>query len=293
MTINNYYMLESISRTFGAETDPSKSIERHRSERPPRELPVLTAYILRHGETTENKLDPKRGLTEKGEAQTDAAAERLIQELNPDRDIIQILDSGNHRATVTVMRIAEKLKTAGFKFFEPVKVGKGDINDVRQGGMTTAEQPKSRKLKKIEAAALSDDFKKKLANPALHEQLGLPEEVGDKRVAAWYGLAELGQIPEDAESPAQVSARVKAGMEQTQRFIPMLAGQLGPDKRLVTIAGANATAVDTTITDATGIKAVKRGGEIENCEGFKVDFRKDEEPTIAVWGGKIEEVAKK
>ena len=82
-----------------------------------RELPVVTAYIIRHGETTEDKLNPNRGLTLEGENQADEAAERLISELNPATDVIQILDSGNYRANATVMRIAQKLKSAGFKFF--------------------------------------------------------------------------------------------------------------------------------------------------------------------------------
>lgn len=247
-----------------------------------REQPVVTAYVLRHGETTKDKLDPMRGLTEKGAEQVDEAAERLISELDSSSDIIQIMDSGNHRANVTVMRIAEKLKEAGFKFFEPIKTDKG--GNVVEPGVKTKEDPNSRSYKKIGAANFTKEIKMKLSDPALHAELGIPDSIPDKRIATWFA-AEWG---EGAEKPAEVVDRVKQGMQETQKKLPMVAGQLSPEQRIVVIAAVNASVVEPIVTDYSGVPPVDRGGEVENAEGFKVDFEVDKDPKVVVWGKDIE-----
>ena len=249
-----------------------------------RETPVVTAYILRHGETTENKLDPNRGLTAQGERQVDEAAERLRQELNPKTDIIQLLDSGNHRANVTVMRLGERLREAGFIFFRPVKLESG-TRQPAETGVNISPEPASRPYSRIESARIPDDVKKQLSKPEVHEKLGIPDAIADKRVAAWF----LGDWPDEVEKPGEVAARVRTGMENAQKNLPMLAGQLGPDKRIVSISAANASAIEATINEFTGSSVVDRKGEVENCEGFKVDFKLNSQPGFAVWGEKIEQ----
>ena len=250
----------------------------------PREIPVVTAYVIRHGETTENKLDPNRGLTKRGEVQINEVAEKLIRELNPQRDVIQILDSGNYRANVTVMHIATKLKSAGFSFFEPEKLDALNMMKPKDAGVQTVAEPKSKKYRRIDAANIPDEFKKQLSDPALHERLGIPDGIADKRMAAWY----LGDWPDEVEKPEEVAARVQKGTESTQKLLPMLAGQLGLEKRIVVISAANASAIDATITTRTGSSVIDRMGEVENGEGFKINFDLDTEPLFEAWGEKIE-----
>lgn len=248
-----------------------------------RELPVVTAYIIRHGETTEDKTNPNRSLTPEGEHQADEAAERLIAELNPAVDIIQLLDSGNHRANVTVMRIAEKLKEAGFKFFSPVHSDKaGNFLDTN---ITTVDDPNSRSYSKIGAANIPDEFKKLLADPKLHAELGIGDDIPDKRVMTWFMIQREGM-----ETPAEVVERAKQGMAETQKRVSKLNNILTAEQRIVVVAAGNASMVDPLVTEASGVHPKDRGGETSNCEGFKVDFKINNEPAIGVWGENIEKV---
>ena len=251
-----------------------------------RELPVVTAYIIRHGETTEDKLNPNRGLTLEGENQADEAAERLISELNPATDVIQILDSGNYRANATVMRIAQKLKSAGFKFFNLIHSDKdGHYQDKN---ISTHNDPESKSYNKIAAANIPDSFKIRLADSTLHSELGIPDDIPDKRMLAWFMLREEGM-----ETPEQVTERVKSGMADTQKQLPKLNSILTPDQRIVVVAAGNATMVDSLVTSSSGVHPKDRGGEINNCEGFKVDFNLKQEPQINLWGENIEKYIEK
>jgi len=250
-----------------------------------RELPLVTAYVIRHGETTEDKLNPNRSLTPEGERQADEAAGHLIAELNPATDIIQLLDSGNHRANVTVMRVAEKLKEAGFKFFIPVHTDKA--GNVQDADVQTTNNPKSKKYDKIGAANIPDEFKKLLADPALHAELGIGDDIPDKRILTWFMIQREGM-----ETPAQVVERVKKGMVDTQKQLPKLNKVLTPDQRVVVIAAGNASMVDPLVTEASGVHPKDRGGETHNCEGFKVDFKVGEDPEIGLWGENIEKYKK-
>ncbi len=250
-----------------------------------RDLPVVTAYIIRHGETTEDKLNPNRSLTTEGESQADDAAEQLITELNPQTDVIQILDSGNHRANVTVVRIAEKLKAAGFNFFVPVPSDKS--GNLQAENIPTTPEPKSRSYNKIAAANIPDQFKKLLADPVLHAELGLGNDIPDKRVMTWFMIQRDGM-----ETPQQVLERVRQGMNDTQKKLPQLNKVLSPDQRIVVVAAGNASMVDSVVTEASKVHPKDRGGEISNCEGFKVDFNLGADPKINLWGENIEQYSK-
>lgn len=258
----------------------------HEYQEQERQIPTVTAYILRHGETTEDKSDPRRGLTLKGEQQIDAAAERLIKELDVKRDLIQIFDSGNHRATVSVLRIAEKLKEAGFQFFEPVEVNpRREFQSVNKS-ISTTDQPKVRTLHKGAGAAdIPDYFRKNLEDPEFHQALGIPDSIEDKRLITWF----LADLPDDVEKPQEVVDRVEGAMSKTQKQLPQLQHLLGTDKRIVAIVGANASVVDAMIVDRTKVPVTARGGETPNAEGFKLDFHSEKDaPLFSVWGETIE-----
>ncbi|MBI2989638.1 MAG: histidine phosphatase family protein [Candidatus Magasanikbacteria bacterium] len=252
-----------------------------------REMPVMTAYVLRHGETTKDKTNPKRGLTPEGESQLDQAAERLMSELDPDKDIIQVFDSGNPRAELSVMRVAERLKEGGFTFFSPIKMRwdpqTGEMH-AQHEGLRTIDEPKSRSRRDIGAANIPDEYKAQLDDPERHRALGIPETIQDKRVATWF----LADWPDEVERPEQVNARVEEGIALAEKRVAMLAKQLGPGKRIVVVSAANATAIDAVVSARTGLTPVERGGGIENAEGFKVDFSLNENPTFSVWGKDIE-----
>lgn len=250
-----------------------------------RSSPVLTAYVLRHGETTEDKLNPNRGLTLEGEKQMDQAAERLITELDPERDMIQIFDSGNQRALVSVMRIAEQLKAARFLFFEPIRVDSRKNFLPTEEGVRTTPEPRARPMVRgIGAARIPNTFKQQLSDPVWHKVLGIVDDIPDKRIATWM----LGEWPDEVESPKEVAIRVETAIVQAQARLPMLARQLGLEKRIVVIGAANATAIDAAIVGRTGVPVTERGGETSNAEGFKIDFSLAKEPKFSVWGEKIE-----
>src|SRR3990167_1622946 len=267
MNILDFLLIVNMSDTIlrGIESQPDSSKEKNRAERP-----TLTAYVLRHGETEKDKTKKDRGLTEKGEREILEAADRIISELDPQNDIIQLLDSDTPRTKTCNQLIGQKLAEAGFKFFTLIrtdKAGKPLETEINTSGDIVA----SRRFPKIRMPKISEADSAVQRDSSQRKKYNIPNGVEDARMAIWYAMGERGKLSGDSETPQAVAERMEDGIEQTKKKLPMLNKLLKPGQRIVAIINANAPQIDALITKKTGKSMLERG-EVKNAKGFRIDF---------------------
>ncbi len=209
-------------------------------------------------------------MTEKGQMEILDAAEKIIGELNPQTDIIQLLDSDTPRTKTCNELIGQKLKEAGFKFFTLIKRDKSG-KPLQQEVNTSETIVESKKSPPIKMPKMSKADSEAQRDPGRRKQYNIPDGTKDARLAIWYAMEERGELSE-SETPQEVAERMEHGIKQTKRDIPMLKKLLKPGQRIVTIINANAPPIDVLITKKTGKGAVERGGGVENAQGFKINF---------------------
>lgn len=233
------------------------------------EKPTLTVYVLRHGETEKDKTKKDRGLTEKGRKEILDAADKIISELNPQTDIIQLLDSDTPRTKTCNELIGQKLKEAGFKFFNLIKRDKSGklLQDEVNTSEIIIESKKSPTVKMPKTSKTDSEAQR---DPERKKRYNIPEDIKDARLAIWYAMGERDELTE-SETPKEVAERMEHGIEQAKREIPMLQKLLKPGQRIVTIINANAPPIDVLITKKTSKSVLERGG-VKNAQGFKIDF---------------------
>lgn len=244
----------------------------------------LTIYVLRHAETISDKMNPKRGLTEKGEEDCLKAAQRIINELNPERDVINLLYSGMDRADKTLQLIAKTLHENGFKFFLPEKTKKigGSVGRIQE----TAEI-RTRKHLAAENIRLTDEYRKKLYDTEYKMALGLPADAGP--VSTW--LSDEG-LPEGVETQDEVTERLNKGIAGAKQDVEKYAQSWREqDKRIVAITITHGGVMEKHLSTQLGIK-INELGEIDNLEGFKITFDLNKnnkvESALQPWGENIE-----
>lgn len=265
-----------MKKFFSGESRPGVEEEKER------ETPVLTVYILRHGETEEDKTKPNRGLTETGLKQLRESAQLIAEELDPTRDIIQLYEAGTPRTKASNQIIAEILSQRGFKFFEPLRMDKG--GHVLEEGVKTTTEINQGVYHRLKYPHQSESDAKKYRDDAMiRERMTVPADIKDTRLLAWYLLSESGELDPESVGPEASAKRIQEGVNNTTKLIPRLAKQLGPDQRIVTLININAPQLDAFITSKTGRDALQRHGGVENAQGFKLDFNltnKDEDKVV-------------
>jgi len=244
----------------------------------------LRVYLLRHAETTKDKLDPNRGLTEEGKEQCRTAAQRIISELNPKDVVLNLLYSGMPRANQTLDFIVEELKQAGFEFYEPERLNN------RGDGIKTKGVPRTeaRRLSGIRNVGLGDDnYRKELYSAEKKASLGLPSDIGPEMV--W--LNDLNR-PKEVETPEQVSVRVKDSFERAQRGVDRFAPSWREKgKKVVTLALTHGAVMEKFFSNEMDVD-VNKLGVTPNVEGYRIDFSEGNKPVINPWGEKIEKTVK-
>lgn len=249
----------------GVENQPDLSKEKNRAEKP-----TLTAYVIRHGQTEKDKTKKARGLTEQGEREILEATDKIISELNPETDIIQLLDSDTPRTKACNEITGQRLAEAGFKFFTLIKMDKS--GKPLQSEINTSDTlVDSRRFPKIKMPKISETDSAIERDPNQRKKYNIPDSMQDARMAIWYAMAERGENFQESETPQEVAERMEQGIERTKKDLPMLKKLLKPGQRIVVIINANAPQIDSLITKRTGKNILERG-EVKNAEGFKIDF---------------------
>lgn len=238
------------------ETGENSSIEHESLEQP-----MVTAYIIRHGETGKNKLDPNRNLTDRGVEQTRQTAQRLAGRLDPARDRIRLYHSGMARAEETMNYLEEEFTRLGFEVIRP----------------TTGI------VKRIRNLTLTDEYRKKLKDTKFQEDLGHKDNI----VMTW--LADPNR-PAEVETPQEATARIQTGIDATARIAHALA-ERQQDKREVAIGVTHGGPLESYLLEKMEQDPESFGGDLANCEGFEVDFYGDPtiEPKVKLFGAEIEQ----
>ncbi len=254
---------------------------------------VVTAYIIRHGDTTKDKFDPNRGLTEKGKEETEEAAERIAQEIveetGKDTEIeLRGYDSGQIRANQTLIEVAKKLTDKGYKIYLPFssqELAKDEVafKEMKKAGLIHGEGPgiKSR----IRNITLPDEAKKELKEEA--------KQKGEKAVITVLTtppekLKEMG-----VETPEEIFKRVESAVESTDRISQRLRKNEYP-RKIIAIAATHGAIPEAYLSQKLKVNP-KDIGEVPNCEGFRIDFtgKPDKKPRIQFWGKEIEKRMRK
>ncbi len=258
----------------------------------------ITVYYLRHGESSSDKTDPLRGLTEKGIAQVQTAIERITKEIKNPSTQIRLYSSGSERTREQCIVAAQVLHRAGFNNITidenslPEKKVELQEGNVRFGSI----------LEKDERAHAYEEL---IAELSLHrEGPGVARRIGELKAPKDYMAklrsmeSETGigavvhwlrdpQVPEGAESSEQKAEIIENAIEIASRWAQHMKKQ--DSKPVMALVFGHSSALT-----AYGAKVFGWGNEeleeIENAEGLKINFSgvPSDAPKIEPYGEKIE-----
>jgi len=273
-----------------------------------KERPALTVYLIRHGESGKNKINPNRGLTDKGHEQVKIAFNKIINQIIADevpdfkdwdkpearaaalkqameKVAIHLRDSGTNRTIEQEWVEKEVLTSLGVK---PEQINLPDSayewQDVaRPQTAGPGIQKRLKGVQGLETNKITMGFRKKIGDKKYQKSLGASDEI-----VAW-ALTPEDKIPEGVENVRQMSERKNRDLAKVER----IAAKLGQrDKRIIYVANSHASILSLSAADELGIP-LPEVGEVENAEGLRLDFyssgKKHEARPV---GEKIEELVK-
>jgi len=261
---------------------------------------VITAYVIRHGESITDKTDPRRGLTEKGKEQAKEAgrkiAEEIARETGPEVDIeLRGFDSGMERTNQTLIEAIRALTDKGYKVHLPYSTqelaqDKFALEEMEQAGLIRIYGKKQRirpeAIDFLKPIGLSKEAKQILAVEA--------QASGGDLLTAMLTLSPEGtrEIKEKgAETPEEAYQRMKSGEERESKVAEFLKQRERRPRRLIHIAISHGYIMGFYLKEKLGIKQAFKEENIPNCQGFRVDFTGEhgKEPEIKLWGEEIKE----
>lgn len=275
---------EEGRRTFvSGEKAGDTRVEPREAER--KETPPITVYYLRHGESSSDKTDPLRGLTEKGVEQVQEAIRRVSKEIEDKDTQIKLYSSGSERTRQQCIVAAEILHNAGFNNITI------DENSLPQKGGERAQElglhvEGPGVAKRVSELHAPKDYMAKLRQ--------LESETGIGAVIHWMMDENL---PEGAESAKQKAEVVENAVDITNRWAQHMKRDMekGRDVRpMVALVFGHASALT-----AYGARAFEMNpgklGEIENAEGIKMNFSgiAGQKPELQPFGDEIEKKVEK
>ncbi len=242
---------------------------------------TLVVYLIRHGETTSNKSDVSRELTEKGKRQVEKAIEKIITQVQ------EFVPVGSNK-----QQNEEILKTVKFRIYDSetprtmeqaqiekealIQHGVPDQNiyilhpaynsaDIEQRNRKAGPGVKSR------IGTVTDstpDFRKKLDDPEYQKSLGAADGV-----IAWM-LTPDEEIPKGIETYSQA----RRYMEETKAGLQKLAKRINDrgDESMVVIANSHAPRVTVAMSSELNMdpKGIQMAG---NAEGLRLKFNEEGE----------------
>lgn len=265
----------------GIETKPEK-------EKKPES--IITAYVIRHGESITDKFDPRRGLTEKGREQVRKAftkiAEEIMQETDPETEVeLRGFDSGFERANQALIGAVQVLAEKGFGVKIPYSSKElaqdpSILEQMEQGGLIRILGKKGMKPE-------SFVFLRPITFPTEAKKAILEEA---KKKGEYETVTIFSTPPEELkkmgmETPEEAFARMESGVKRTNDLAQFMRQREKRPRRTFYIAISHGYVMEIYLSKKLGISPTKLG-EIPNCEGFRIDFtgKTGEKPKIKVWG---------
>ncbi|MBI2444167.1 MAG: phosphoglycerate mutase family protein [Candidatus Magasanikbacteria bacterium] len=263
----------------------------------------ITAYYMRHGESSSDKNDPLRGLTDKGIEQVRKAVERVASEIPDKNSQIRLYSSGSERTRQQCIVAAAVLRDANFTNITidanslPEKRAELTGKGVRFTKILSGDELKEAQAATIAQLGLRQEgpgIGKRIAELKAPKEYptklrGLEADTGISAVVHWLTDKE---VPAGAESRAQKAATVAKAVEIANRWAEHMrrAAEKGKEvKPMVALAFGHSSALTAYGADVFGWQGEELA-EVENAEGLKIDFSgiADETPRIQPFGEKIE-----
>lgn len=263
--------------------------------------PMISVYYLRHGESSEDKTDPLRGLTEKGKQQVLEAVDQISSEFTDPKQQIRLYSSGSERTQQQTMVAAWLLHQKGFTnlVVEQSSLPQKELSVTEDGISFGAKRDHE----------WSDDEKKALL-PSLGIRViegsgGVKGRIGELKAPKEYmaslraSEAETGvpavvkwltdtEFPQGAESPDDKVRVLDEAITQADR----IAGKLKEKNAepFTAFVFGHSSALTAYAQEKLGFDPLQHG-EVENAEGISLKLSGDGKPVLSPLGPEIEKVA--
>ncbi len=260
--------------------------------------PIITAYVIRHGESVVDKTDPHRGLTDGGREQARAVggliAEEISQEADPDTIIeLRGFDSGVDRSNQTLIEAVKVLVKKGYKVHLPyssqeLAESPDDLEAMSEKGLISVYGKKQR-IRPEAIEYLRPVSIPKEARSRLNEKA---QETGGDILSVMMSLPEDQLKAMGVETMEDAYQRMKTGENRTNevaRFLTMKDGDRNHRKRVVHIAISHGYIMGAFLRKELGIPEPFEEKNIPSGQGFRVDFtgKPGDPPHLELWGDEI------
>src|SRR3989338_1868777 len=237
----------------------------------------ITVYYLRHGESSADKNDPLRGLTEKGIIQVQMAIDRVAKELKDSKTRVRLYSSGSERTREQCIVAAQLLRDRGFT---EITIDENSLPE-KKVELEEGHVQFGRILEKDEIARVQQELIDELS---LHQEgPGIARRIGELKAPKDYMAklrameSETGigavvhwlkdtQVPEGAESSEQKAGIIENAIKIASRWAEHMRKQ--NSKPVVALVFGHSSALT-----AYGAKVFEWSDEeleeIENAEGLK------------------------
>ena len=246
-----------------------------------KEKPALTVYLLRHGESNEDKTDPNRGLTENGQAQVREAFARVLDQILAEEDP-DFADWENTEAKKEALRQA--LQGVEFHLYDSGTyrtlqqeclekdmldaLGLTDVYLTKAAYEWKGEQPSQagpgikKRLKGVGGLDKKPEFRKLIGDKNYQKKVGAPDEL-----IAW-ALTPEDEVPAGVGTRKQMAERYKKDLAVVAKKAETLSDY---PKRVVAVANSHASIITLAAADQFDMP-IEEFGEVENAEGLRFDF---------------------
>lgn len=269
------------------------------------ELPKLTLLVMRHGESSEDKSDPNRGLTEIGQQQVrESFAEfldKILAEENPEFNQwnnpeakkiafakiapkleFHLRDSGTYRTQEQEWIQAEMLNEIGVT---EINLPKSAYDFKSQESPQSAGPGVAKRLKGVQGMDKNKDFRKLIGQTDYQKTVGAVDEM-----TAW-ALTPEKDVPQGVETYPEMMTRYQNDLAKLQRLAQSRKIKEYP-KRIIVIANSHASILTLASSGELSIPLTKLG-EIENAEGLRLDFYDNNQYQASPFGEKTESIVNK
>ncbi|MBU0612435.1 hypothetical protein KKB10_00310 [Patescibacteria group bacterium] len=271
-----------------------------------KELPKMTVFLLRHGESEKDKTNPNRGLTEKGVKQVTESINQILNSLllesNPEfeewedeevrtaairgaiRNVeFHLRDSGTTRTLEQVWLEYEILTQYGVPE-EHIYLPKGAYEYLEREPDKKAGPGIAKRLKGVKGMDQNPEYRMKIKDKAFQEALGAS---GD--MMAW-AVSPEEEVPSNVEKRSQMEARYDSDIATLDKVVAHKIKDY--PKRVVAIANAHASIATVAAARESGVpleEIMKKIGEVPEAQGLRYDFYQgDTERTAKPFGPEIE-----
>ena len=255
-----------------------------------KEIPNLTAYLIRHGESETDKTNANRGLTERGREQVAINFKEIIDQIIKDElpDFDNFQDENKYRTAVqkALAQVELHLTDSGTdrtaeqawqerQMLIELGVDPDTITMPQSAYQWALENDKIETIPKNAGPGI----KKRLAgvggmstNPDFRKQLDDQEyqqSVGAKDMLIAWALTDEDVIPEGVETQTQMKKRLNKSLSSVERVAGKKLDQ--HPKRVIYVANSHASIITLAASSEFDVP-IEKLGEIDNAEGIRFDF---------------------